>query len=139
MSTLRIAIPTEDGVHISEHFGQAPRYVVYTVEDGRIVGREERPKAHHEHHDHEHGHGHHHHHHHHDHHNGEEPGQHFQAMIANIRDCQVVILGGIGEPGYQRLLAAGYEVYLTGGRIEDAVQAYLAGRLPSDPSRVHHH
>ncbi len=134
MSVLRIAIPTEDGERISAHFGQAPRYVVFTVQEGRVVGREERPKAHHHHHgEHEH------HHHDHDNGHGHRPGQHFQAMIANIRDCQVVILGGIGQPGYQRLLAAGYEVYLTGGRIEDAVHAYLEGRLSSDPRRVHGH
>ncbi len=131
MTVLRIAVPTEDGQHISAHFGQAPRYVVFTVQDGRIVGREERPKAHHAHHEHEH--------HHHDHDNGHGHGQHFPAMIANIRDCQVVIVGGIGQPGYQRLLAAGYEVYLAGGRIDDAVQAYLDGRLRSDPRRIHHH
>ena len=131
MATLRIAVPTEDGQHISAHFGQAPRYVVFTVEDGRIVGREERPKAHHQEHEH----------HHHDHDDGCEHGHggHFQNMIANIRDCHVVIVGGIGQPGYERLLAAGYEVYLTGGRIEDAVQAYLEGRLQSDLRRIHQH
>ncbi len=133
MAQLRIAVPTEDGERISAHFGQAPRYVVFIVEDGRIVRREERPKAHHSHHDHGH------HHHDHDNGHGHGHGHHFQDMIANIRDCQVVIVGGIGQPGYQRLLAAGYEVYLTGGRIDDAVQAYLQGRLQSDLRRVHRH
>ncbi len=132
MATLRIAIPTEDGQRISAHFGRAPRYVVVTVDEGRIVSREERAKAHHAEHEH---------HHHHDHENGHEHGHghHFLAMIEPIRDCQVVIVGGIGEPGYRRLLAAGYEVYLAGGRIDDAVEAYLAGRLSSDLRRVHRH
>ncbi len=133
MAQLRIAVPTEDGERISAHFGQAPRYIVFTVEDGQVVRREERPKAHHSHHDHGH------HHHDHDNGHGHGHGHHFQDMIANIRDCQVVIVGGIGQPGYQRLLAAGYEVYLTGGRIDDAVQAYLQGRLQSDLRRVHRH
>ena len=134
MTVLRIAVPTEDGQRISAHFGQAPRYVVFTVQDGRIVDREERAKAHHAHHEH-------HHDHHHDHDNGQHHGhgRHFQDMIATIRDCHVVIVGGIGQPGYQRLLAAGYEVYLAGGRIEDAVRAYLDGRLQSDLRRIHQH
>ncbi len=123
MTRFCIAVPTDDGVTISPHFGHATRYVVFTVEDGRVVERREIPKP-----THDHGQPH-------------RPGAHLPRMIAPVSQCRVFLLGGIGRPGYEQLVARGYEVYLTGGRIEDAVQAYLAGRLTSDLRRVHepHH
>ncbi len=42
---MKIAAVTEDGVTISQHFGRAPYYVVLTVEDGQVVGREQREKV----------------------------------------------------------------------------------------------
>ena len=41
---MKIAAITDDGVTISQHFGRAPYYLVYTVEDGEIVDRELREK-----------------------------------------------------------------------------------------------
>ena len=42
---MKIAIVTEDGETISQHFGRAPYYMVYTVENGQITSREKRNKA----------------------------------------------------------------------------------------------
>lgn len=42
---MKIAIVTEDGRTISQHFGRAPYYAVLTVEDGIVTGRELRPKS----------------------------------------------------------------------------------------------
>ena len=42
---MKIAVISDDEVNISQHFGRAPFYVVLTVEEGKIVGRETRPKA----------------------------------------------------------------------------------------------
>ena len=44
MST-KIAIATEDGVHVSAHFGRAPYFQVLTIDSGQIVAREKRDKA----------------------------------------------------------------------------------------------
>lgn len=41
---MRIAAVSEDGVTISQHFGRALSYIVVTVEDGKIVPREQRDK-----------------------------------------------------------------------------------------------
>ena len=46
---MKIAAVSEDGVTISQHFGRAPFYVVVTVEDGKIVSREQRDKLGHAH------------------------------------------------------------------------------------------
>jgi len=123
MSRFCIAIPSEDGQTVSEHFGEADRFVVVFVEDGRVLGWEERSKPVHRHEP------------------GEEhthrPGEHLPKMIEPVRECRVFILGGIGRPGYEQLLAQGYEVFLAAGPIDQLVDAYLKGQLTSDLSRVH--
>ena len=68
------------------------------------------------------------------------PGGHAAAMFAVIADCQVLIARGMGEPAYQRARAQGLEVYLVAEHtIEEALTAYRAGALRSDPRRVHRH
>jgi predicted Fe-Mo cluster-binding NifX family protein len=122
----KIAAVTENGEKISSHFGMAPTYVVYTVDEGQIQGSEQREKPHHgshgEHGAHEHGHH----------------GLH-DDMFAPISDCQVLLCGGMGEPAYARAQQAGLEVVLTGGDIRQAVEAYLQGAVTSDMRRIHHH
>jgi predicted Fe-Mo cluster-binding NifX family protein len=121
----KIAVVTENGRQISSHFGMAPVYRVYSVEDGKVVAEEERAKPHHIHHpDHDSGH--------------EGHGLHAD-MFAPILDCQVLICGGMGTPAYQKALAAGLEVVLSGGEMRAAVDAFLLGRLDSDPRRIHQH
>ncbi|MEJ5240842.1 MAG: NifB/NifX family molybdenum-iron cluster-binding protein [Anaerolineales bacterium] len=123
MSTVRIAAVTEDGERLSAHFGMAPLYRVFTIENGQIVAEEVRQKPHHLHHPHENGH--------------DQP--HFHAdMFAPIGDCQVLLVGGMGEPAYRKALAAGLQVILVGGPIREAVMAYLQGTLESDLRRIHH-
>ena len=42
---MKIAVISEDGNTISQHFGRAPYFVVLTIEEGQIVDKEIRPKA----------------------------------------------------------------------------------------------
>jgi len=85
--TMKIAFVSDDGITISHHFGRAERYIVLTIEDGRIVQREERPKAAHHHaggqHEAHHGHGDAH---------GFEPGAQTRhaSMLDPVRDCAAV-------------------------------------------------
>nr|BAL56932.1 dinitrogenase iron-molybdenum cofactor biosynthesis protein [uncultured Chloroflexota bacterium] len=124
MSTLRIAAATEDGERLSAHFGMAPLYRVFVIENGQIVHEESRPKPHHEHH-------------------LRKEGAHdlhpHADMFAPIRDCQVLLAGGMGEPAYQKARAAGLEVFLSSGEIAAAITAYLQGKLQHDPRRIHRH
>jgi predicted Fe-Mo cluster-binding NifX family protein len=121
----KIAVVTENGRQISSHFGMAPAYRVYTIDAGKVIAEEERAKPHHTHHpDHDGGH--------------EQHGLH-EDMFAPIRDCQVLICGGMGTPAYQKAQAAGLEVVLAGGEMRPAVDAFLLGQLGSDPRRVHQH
>jgi predicted Fe-Mo cluster-binding NifX family protein len=116
----KIAAVTEDQRRISSHFGRAPFYRVYTIQDQQIIAEEERPKPYHgeqaNHSSHDHG-----------------------DMFAPIADCALLLAGGMGETAYQKARAAGLEVILTGGEIQAAIQAYLKGEAHSDPRRIHHH
>ena len=128
----KIAVVTQDETKVSAHFGMAPLYRVFTVEDGEIAAVETRAKPHHEHHPDHHNHQH-------------EHGQHQQGrdhhddMFAPIADCQVLICGGMGGGAHARAQAANLEIVLTSGPIETVVQAYLNGEINSDPNRVHIH
>jgi predicted Fe-Mo cluster-binding NifX family protein len=124
----RVAFPTEDGKTISQHFGQAPMFVVATIQEAEPVKFEQREKGFHGHqleqHDHEHGLG----------------GHNHSNMLSPIGDCQVLIAGGMGQPAYESAMARGLQVILTSEiTIEAALNAYLAGKLLSDPRRVHKH
>jgi predicted Fe-Mo cluster-binding NifX family protein len=121
----KIAVVTENGEHISSHFGMASAYRVYTIDTGKIIAEEQRAKPHHAHHP--------------DHNGGPEEHTQHEDMFAPISDCQVLICGGMGTPAYRKALTAGLEVVLTGGEMRPAVEAYLLGQLNSDPRRVHQH
>jgi predicted Fe-Mo cluster-binding NifX family protein len=122
----RLAFASDDGETITRHLGHAPVYVVVTLAESGPPAFERRPKPHSsgEHHA-----------------AGEGYGpRHGRAMFEPIADCQVLIAGGMGQPAYERAVAAGLDVILTGQRrIEAAVQAYEAGTLISDNRRIHAH
>jgi predicted Fe-Mo cluster-binding NifX family protein len=133
----KIAVVTEDGRTISQHFGRAPYYAVLTVENGHIVNREMREKwghaqvagqggeeAH-----------------------GSDPRGHgFDAaaqdrhsrMAAAIADCQVLLARGMGAGAYQSLAQAGIRPVVTDiAGIDQAVQAFIEGRLVDHPEWLH--
>jgi predicted Fe-Mo cluster-binding NifX family protein len=134
---MKIAAVSEDGVTISQHFGRAPFYVVVTVEDGKIVARERRDKMGHtqfaaepqaEAH-------------------GADPRGHgFDAaaqnrhmrMAAAIADCDVLLARGMGAGAYESMRQAGVRPVVTDiVTIDEAVQAYLDGRIIDHTERLH--
>jgi predicted Fe-Mo cluster-binding NifX family protein len=131
---LKIAIISEDGKTISQHFGRAPLYVVVTVDEGKVVGRETRPKA--GHHSFAQGETH-----------EETGGRHgFDAasqdkhaqMAAPLGDCQVLIAGGMGMGAYESLRSYDVQPIVTDLRdIDQAVGAYVAGTLANRMERLH--
>lgn len=152
---MKIAAVTDDGTTISAHFGRARYYAVVTVEDGHITDREMRPKT--GHHDFAHGehgedgHGHEHSHEHNHEHNPEHSHEHgqghgwdagaqrrHQAMFAAITDCDVLLARGMGQGAYYGLHDAGIRAVVTMVRsIDEAVQAYVEGRLDDHPEKLH--
>lgn len=121
----KIAIATEDGIHVSAHFGRAPYFQVLTIENGNIIAREQRAKAHHQ--------GAHHEHHDHGGHDA-----HASGMLEVVRDCEAVIAGGMGNPAYASIQAANLTPILTDLRdVDQVAQAYATGTLVNRIERVH--
>ncbi len=132
---MKIAIVTDDGMTICQHFGRARFYTVVTIEEGKVVKKEQRPKAghhaagmNHESHDTQ----------------GERHG--FDAgaqashagMMANILDCQIVIAGGMGWGAQVSLKQAGIAVHMTDVQnIDEALALYLENKLPNLQERLH--
>lgn len=137
----KIAVVTNNGYTVSQHFGRARYYVVVTLEDGRPVAWETRERLI----PHDGTHGHHEHHHHEHHHHdggprgfGQRAGQRHAAMLEQLKDCDVLIAGGMGLGAYQNMTAAGLKVIVTDIRsIKEAVDAYIAGVLVNKQERVH--
>jgi predicted Fe-Mo cluster-binding NifX family protein len=121
----KIAIATEDGVHVSAHFGRAPYFQVVTIQDGKIVASERREKSHHP------G-GHH------EHHDHAGNDTHASGMVGVVRDCAAIIAGGMGSPAYAAIQSAGLTPILTDMRdVEQAAQAYASGTLMNRTKRIH--
>ena len=134
---MKIASVSEDGVTISQHFGRAPFYVVVTVEDRKIISREKRDKMGHaqfsgETHEGAHG---------------EDPRGHgfdpaaqnrHARMTAAIADCEVLLARGMGAGAYESMKQANIRPVVTDvTNIDEAVQAYIEGRLVDHTERLH--
>jgi predicted Fe-Mo cluster-binding NifX family protein len=132
---MRIAVVTDDGEKVSRHFGRASYYMVFGVEDGAIVAREERLKqggqgfcGQHE--------G-----------NCEQGFRHGYGPGAEVRhsmmalgtmDCQVLIAGGMGWGAYEKMKELGINPIVTDVvPIEDAIRQYIAGTLCHLEKGVH--
>lgn len=132
---MKIAVITEDGATISQHFGRAPLYLVVTAEDGNVIGKETRDKA-----------GHH----------TFAAGQHPEtapgerhgydagaqsrhtSMAETIADCQVLIAGGMGWGAYESMKSYHIEPVVTDVEsIDEAVKLYLNDKLVNLMDRLH--
>ena len=132
---MKIAVISDDGLTVSQHFGRAEMYVVLTVEDGQILAEETRPKL-------GHGafvsqphadldaqgrHGY-----------GEGAQSRHQRMAEAIGDCQALISGGMGWGAQESLQQLGIAVVIT--EVEDAREAalrHVRGDLPNLVERLH--
>ena len=140
---MKIAAVSEDGATISQHFGRAPFYVVLTIEDSKIIAREQRDKMGHaqfagEHEEHSH--------------EADPRGHGFDAtaqsrharMAAAIADCDVLLGArhtctcaalrrkcrcGSGRIRKHAARPASVPIVTDVAGIDEAVQAYLAGAL----------
>lgn len=129
----KIAVPSDDGMFIAAHFGRSASFLVFEVEDGKIVGNEVRANAqggaqHGECHGagserHAHGHNH-------------------STMGETLQDCEAILCLGMGHRAAEALKAFGIEPLMVQTELPavEAVEAYLAGSLPTGTGfcRCHH-
>jgi predicted Fe-Mo cluster-binding NifX family protein len=133
---MKIAVITDDEHTISQHFGRAPYYLVATIDQGQIVARERRDKLGHAHFANE------------PHTHNQQPGQQHgfdpashdrhTRMAESIADCEVLLCGGMGAGAYASMQARGIKPVVTDLRsIDEAVQAYLDGKIVDRVDRLH--
>ncbi len=131
---MKIAVITDDGKTISQHFGRTAYYAVFTVEDGKVVEKEMRDKLNHSHFAA----------------GGHEEHQHMQhgldaashdrhaQMAGAISDCQAVLCGGMGWGAYESMRRMNIQPVVTDHRdIETAVQEYINGTLVDHTEKLH--
>jgi len=133
---MKIALITDDGKSISQHFGRANYYAVLTIENGRIVAREMREKLSHRHfaneaHDHSHepsqGHGF----------DAASQSRHTR-MSQTIEDCEALICRGMGAGAYESMKERGIRPVVTDiVLIDDAAMAYVNRTLVDHVEKLH--
>jgi predicted Fe-Mo cluster-binding NifX family protein len=132
---MKIALITDNGQTISQHFGRAPYYLVVTIENGQETGREMRDKLGHTHfvtQEHAESSGSERH--------GFDAGSHDKHvnMAQVIADCEAIICGGMGAGAYESMRRLNIKPVVTDLRqIDAAVKAYLAGSLQDRTDLLH--
>lgn len=132
---MKIAVITDDGKTISQHFGRAQYYLVLTIEEGTVVEREMRSKMGHSHfvsqHNEEetHGAGH-----------GMDTSSHTKHvnMAETIADCKAIICGGMGMGAYESMRSLNIKPLVTDlVDVDAAVQAFIDGKLIDHTELLH--
>ncbi len=133
--TMKIAMITDDGKTISQHFGRAAYYLVLTIEEGKVVNREMRDKIGHSHFasqahvEESQGTGH-----------GMDTASHNKhlSMAEVISDCAALLCGGMGMGAYESMRSLNIKPIVTDlVDIDTAVQAYIDGKLSDHTERLH--
>lgn len=132
---MKIAVITEDQKTVCQHFGRAPYYLVFSIDNGKIIGKEVREKlGHAQLGGHEHGaHGEH------GEHGSSGEGHAKHVMMAEaISDCEVLLCGGMGRGAYESMRMLGITpVVTTVADTEEAVNQYIAGTLQDHVEKLH--
>lgn len=119
---MKIAVASADGALMSQHFGQSRCFIVFTVEEGKILGQEARDNTYTAHAQGQcQGHEEHHHDQHHSH----------ADVIAALQDCQVLLCGGMGWRAAEDLKAKGITPLMVEPNLqpEEAVRQFMDGTL----------
>ena len=133
---MNIAVITEDGKTVSQHFGKATQYLVVKTNGEKIVSTELRKKV---------GHA-----------DLLPPGakeetccckshcsnvskfDRHRPMVFAILDCEVLLAGGMGWEAYEGLRVRGIKPVITDVEdIQQAIKLYLWGNLPNLTERLH--
>lgn len=127
---MKIAVVSDDGKSISQHFGRATQYIVFSTEDGVVLAPEIREKPARQGVGHDRG----------DHrgHHGEGHAAMHHRMFEPIADCDLLIARGMGRGAYEDIHGLGIRAIMT--ELEDArqaAQAAASGTLQDRPDRVH--
>lgn len=133
---VKIAVVSDEGKTISQHFGRAAYYIVLTIVDGRITKREQRDKlghkqfasdqhVHSQQGSHEHG-------------FSPVEQDHHTRMLEGVRDCQILLARGMGSGAYYSIQQAGITPIITTiVDIDEAALAAAKGTLEDHTEKLH--
>ncbi len=109
--TLRVAIASQEGLAVSEHFGHAKQFWIYTVENGTPTLLEQRQVEHYCL-------------------GGSSNKGALSGILEAVKDCQAVFVAKIGDGPRDKLAAIGVEAVDAYGwmTIDEAIAAWLEGR-----------
>lgn len=117
---MKVAVPTDDGVHIAKRFGRAQRFIVAEITLGQVLKTETRnnPVVH----------------------RTTTEGRHVydpHKVVTNLlSDCRAVIACSIGETMREHLTRRGVEVIITSEALAERALAHLALITLSDESKI---
>lgn len=125
----KIAVPSDDGIGIAEHFGRCAAFLIFAIEEGKISSQESRANggggARHGECQSAGAHAH-----------GPAHGHHHAVMGQILKDCEAVLCKGMGWRAAEALKAQGITPLMvqTGLPAQAAVEAFLAGQLAAGES-----
>ena len=119
---MKVAIPTDDKVNISGHFGRTLGFKIYEIENSKVINSEHRTNTFT---------GHAQGHHQEKHHGGDH--QSHGGILQNLNDCDVVIAGGMGRRLFDDFSNNNMQVFITSEPVIDkAIELFLSGTLDSN-------
>lgn len=123
---MKIALPTNDGVTISGHFGRSASFLIFEIENGQIKSRELKANGMEHSHTQETC----------DHHSAESKPHSHAGILATLDGCEVVICAGMGQRAAEALRTCGTQILVTPpASAEETVVAYLAKKLTPQTER----
>ncbi len=113
MHSIKLAIGTADGFSVCDHLARSASFLVFEIEDGRVISETVRSRA------------------------KGACGNH-QTFVELLEGCRAVICGGICQGAVDSLVAHGIEplVLAAPSSIQEALNRYLAGALVTTSERV---
>jgi predicted Fe-Mo cluster-binding NifX family protein len=115
MSVHRIAVATDDGINVFQHFGMAQDFRILDIDETSRHFVEERkapPRENHTCHD----------------------LGHFDRVLALLSDCEAIVVGQIGEGAAEYILRSNMRIFQAPGEVEKALDTIIQRQMLEDTS-----
>ncbi|PNX48374.1 MAG: hypothetical protein BV457_00745 [Thermoplasmata archaeon M9B1D] len=115
---MKVAVATDDKVNIANHFGRALGFVIFEIDENKVINQEYR----------------------------ENIGKHQEdcgscdhdTMINNLSDCQVIISYGMGRRIFADLTKNNIQAVVTDEKtVKDAISKFINNDLRNRLDRLH--
>jgi predicted Fe-Mo cluster-binding NifX family protein len=115
---MKIAIASDDEIHIADHFGRALGFVIFEIENDVILNKEYRKNV--------------------GKHTGECGSCDHDMMIDNIKDCNVVISYGMGRRIFADLSKNNLQAFVTDvDTVDEALKRFIKNELKNRLDKLH--